>query len=72
MQAGKCDALRLGLAGTFITLTLNIIGFLALKHPAALPFHDQWWTSWFPLYAIWFVFLLVGLAHYLRSLNKEK
>jgi hypothetical protein len=71
MRDKTCAAFNIGVAGALITMSLNLIAFLVLKHPAALPYHDQWWSSWFPIYAVWFVFLMIGVALHASSSKRD-
>lgn len=71
MRHNNRHASRIGLTGLLITLGLNLIGDLALQQPAANPLGDQWWSSWFPLYIVWFVFLLLGGIQYIMLRQHE-
>ena len=54
--------LRLGLIGASITLALNLFGLLILRQAAAHFFTDDWWSAWFPSFAIWLGIAIIGLA----------
>ena len=60
----KGDALRrcgaIGLCGTVI---LNLHGLLVFHKSAAVFFCDPWWSDWFPSYACWIVFMIVGFGN---------
>jgi len=46
--------------GFSAALLLNLFEWLIQDQPGAMPLSDDWWTSWFPSYPFWAVFLLVG------------
>lgn len=54
--------LRVGLIGSSITLAINLFGFLVLRQPAARIFADDWWSVWFPSFAVWLVMTFIGLG----------
>ncbi len=54
--------LRLGLIGSSITLATNLFGLLVLRQTAAEFFTDDWWSNWFPTFAVWLGITIVGLG----------
>jgi hypothetical protein len=56
-----------GLVGLVVAVGVNLIAMLVFKKTSAQFFSEQWWSSWFPTYTVWLVFLIVGLA----SRNKK-
>lgn len=52
----------LGLVGLAVQASVNLVAMLVFKKASAGFFSEQWWSSWFPTYVVWFVFLVVGLA----------
>lgn len=54
--------LRLGLIGSSITLVINLFGLLILRQAAAQFFADDWWSTWFPSFAVWLAITIVGLG----------
>ena len=64
------NALRLGLIGFGITLTLNLLGIFVFEKPAADFFADDWWSTWFPSHVVWLVFLISGIG--LKFSRKDK
>jgi hypothetical protein len=59
----------IGLVGLAITIALNLVASLVLKKASAEYFSDQWWSSWFPSYIVWLVFIVVGFAGCCRGRN---
>jgi hypothetical protein len=59
--------LILGVVGFVIVLALNCYANIFLAQPAAIPFQSSWYSTWFPNYIIWFVFLSIGIAKYSRN-----
>ena len=54
--------ITIGLVGLAIQAGLNLLALVAFKKTSAEFFSDQWWSSWFPTYTVWFVFLILGLG----------
>jgi hypothetical protein len=54
--------ITIGLVGLAIQAGLNLLALLAFKKTSAEFFSDQWWSSWFPTYTVWLVFLILGIA----------
>ena len=57
----KPDFLRIGLIGFGIVSLLNLLAAFELNLLAAAPFTVAWFSSWFPAYVVWLVFVLVGV-----------
>jgi hypothetical protein len=53
----------LGMVGLGVHLSVNVVAMLVFKKASAEFFSGQWWSSWFPTYNIWFMFLVIGLAN---------
>ena len=51
-----------GSIGFAVNLLLNLFTLLALHRSAAVFFSGQWYGDWFPLYVVWFTFIVVGSA----------
>ena len=56
--------LRLGVIGASITLALNLFALLVLRKPAAQLFSDNWWSTWFPSFAVWLCITVVGVGRH--------
>ena len=54
--------LHLGLIGIGGTILLNYVGIVLFQRDAAPFFSEGWWSTWFPSYLVWLVFLIVGLG----------
>jgi len=57
----------IGLVGLAITIALNLVALLMLKKASAEYFSDQWWSDWFPPYAVGLVFTIFGCASCCRQ-----
>ncbi|MFK7831434.1 MAG: hypothetical protein AB8B57_16795 [Congregibacter sp.] len=53
--------IRGGIFGVVLVTVLNLYAYFGAGQPAANPFHEYWWVSWFPAYLIWLVLLVAGL-----------
>ena len=51
-----------GVIGFTGNLILNLLTLFVLHRPAAVFFSEQWYGDWFPLYMVWFVFMVAGLS----------
>ena len=49
--------LVIGSMGLAITAVLNLFNTFILNAGG-----ETWWSAWFPLYAVWFTFLIIGLG----------
>ena len=65
------NLLRLGRIGLGITLLLNLAGVFVFKRPAAEFLAEGWWSTWFPSYGVWLVFLISGIGWQLSRKNKN-
>ena len=54
--------IRLGIAGVVIAAMLNVLALFYFESASGKVFSDGWWSSWFPLYLVFGVILLVGGA----------
>jgi hypothetical protein len=54
--------LKLGLIGSSITLVLNLFGILVLGQAAAQFVTHDWWSVWFPSFAVWLAITIIGLG----------
>lgn len=52
----------MGIIGLAIVASLNLFANTMLIKPATEPFTSGWYSTWYPSYLIWFVFLIAGLA----------
>jgi hypothetical protein len=59
----------IGLIGLAIEVVINLVAQFAFKRSAAEFFSEQWWSSWFPSYIVWLVFIGVGFAGCCRRKN---
>ena len=59
--------ITIGLVGLAIQVGLNLLTLVAFKKTSAEFFSDQWWSSWFPTYTVWVVFLILGIASHCRK-----
>lgn len=59
-------ALRSGTIGAIILPLLNAFGYFVMHQPAAVPFSEKWWSTWFPVYAVCLVLLVYGAVATLR------
>ncbi len=60
-----------GLIGFVITLLVNALGILVLRRPTAEFFADDWWSTWFPLYAVWIALSIAGIGRKLSAKAKR-
>ena len=59
-----------GLMGFVITLVVNAFGILVFRKPAAEFFADDWWSTWFPSYAVWIALSIAGIGRKLSAKGK--
>ncbi|MBE9064131.1 hypothetical protein [cf. Phormidesmis sp. LEGE 11477] len=59
--------LNSGMIGMAIAIALNLYTAVVLAKPSAIFFSTDWWAQWFPSYAIWFTFIIIGGTHWLKS-----
>jgi hypothetical protein len=52
----------IGLVGLGIHVAVNLVALLAFKKSTAEFFSEPWWSTWFPGYTVWLIFLGLGLA----------
>ena len=52
-----------GIVGLGVHIVINLVALLLFKKESAEFFSEQWWSSWFPGFIVWFVFLIVGFAN---------
>ena len=52
----------IGLIGLGIQVAVNLVVWLASKNSAAEFFSQQWWSTWFPGYPVWLIFIVIGLV----------
>ena len=64
------NALKIGLIGFVIVLFINLIGLFLLQKSTPEFFSDGWWSSWFPAYIVWFIFIAMGIAQ--KFTDKDK
>jgi hypothetical protein len=55
--------IKIGLLGLLIQAAVNLVALLVFKQSSAEFFSEQWWSSWFPTYTVWFVFSFIGLGN---------
>jgi hypothetical protein len=63
--------LRSGLIGVAILVPLNAIGYFVMHQPAAVPFSEQWWSTWFPVWGVCAVLLVYGAVATLRRRSEH-
>ncbi len=56
-MAKKHPFVLMGSTGLSISLVLNLFNRYVLGVGG-----DAWWSAWFPLYVVWFVFLVIGVG----------
>lgn len=61
---------RLGLIGSSITLAINLFGLLILRQAASQFFTGDWWSVWFPSFAVWLSITIIGLGR--RRVDKRE
>jgi hypothetical protein len=54
--------IKIGVLGLAISIVINLAALFLFKKPSAAFFTDPWWSSWFPSYIVWLVFLAVGFS----------
>lgn len=59
-----------GLTGFVITLIVNAFGILVFRKPADELFADDWWSTWFPSYAVWIALAIAGVGRKLSAKAK--
>ena len=52
----------MGFCGLVITVATNLIALLIFNKAAAHFLSSGWWSTWFPSYMVWMVFLFMALA----------
>lgn len=62
----------IGLFGLSIVFIVNLFGIFALKQVAAEFFSNQWWSTWFPAYIVWLVFLIIGIGTSYKKVSSNK
>jgi len=60
----KHPFVKMGLIGLSITIVLNLFNQYVLDVGGGV-----WWSVWFPIYLVWFVFLVIGIG--LSKKNKS-
>ena len=63
--------LSIGLIGLGSIILVNVVAILAFNKPEAAFLTDDWWSTWFANYVVWFVFTIIGLGQRLSSKNKD-
>ncbi len=58
-SVGKIFA-SIGIVGLVVTLGMNLVALLAFKKAAAAFASPGWWSSWFPCYLVWTVFVVIA------------
>ncbi len=53
----KHPFVNMGLIGLSITIVLNLFNQYVLGIGGGV-----WWSLWFPIYSVWFVFLVIGIG----------
>lgn len=53
----KHPFLMMGTIGLAVTGAINLFNVYGLGVGG-----DSWWSAWFPLYAVWFTFLIIGIG----------
>ncbi len=61
----KHPFVKMGLIGLSITIVINLFNQYVLSVG-----DEVWWSLWFPIYLVWFVFLVIGIG--LSKKNKSK
>ena len=51
-----------GIMGFTIVISLNAIALLASASSTDWFFSTDWWSFWFPIYLVWFIFAVTGLG----------
>ncbi len=59
MKIGLC-----AFAGTFAG---NLFMLLVYDWPSARFFTDEWWQDWTAIYAVWIIFIVIGVIGRLRQ-----
>jgi uncharacterized membrane protein len=54
----------IGLSGLAITIALNVVAFFFFKRASAAYLSDEWGSAWFPLYSLWLIFAIIGIASF--------
>jgi len=60
----KHPFVKMGLIGLSISIVLNLFNQYVLAVGG-----EAWWSMWFPIYLVWFVFLVIGIG--LSKKNKS-
>ncbi|MCK5904466.1 MAG: hypothetical protein KAG86_04215 [Gammaproteobacteria bacterium] len=56
------DGLFYVLGSLGIVFVLNLMAIFIFHKESALFFNHQWWSSWFPAYTIWLIFLIIKIG----------
>ena len=64
------NVLYTGLIGFVVTLLVNVFGIFVFRKPAAELFADDWWSTWFPFYAVWIALSIAGIGRKLSAKAK--
>lgn len=59
------------LTGLVTAAALNLFAIFVLHKPSAIFFSEGWWSSWFPVLVVWFVFLLSGCRTVFATKSQE-
>jgi hypothetical protein len=60
----------MGLIGLAIQLAINLVVLLGFQRTGPF-FSDQWFSTWFPGYAVWLVFAIIGIVGTWRGKNGQ-
>jgi hypothetical protein len=52
--------LWIGSCGLAVTVSMNLVGRFVLHRGSSLFLSHQWWADWFPSYAVWISFTIIG------------
>jgi len=61
----------IGATGIAVQFIVNLVAMLVFNKTSADFFSEQWWSSWFPTYPVWLVFLIVGLSSRRKQPNDQ-
>jgi hypothetical protein len=57
--------LRMGLIGLAGTPVLNLMGLFVFHRSSSIFFSNEWWSAWFPCYAVWATATIAGVASWI-------
>lgn len=61
----------IGVVGLVIVAAVNVLGLVYFELASSEIFSTGWWSSWFPIYMVFGVFLVMGGALWLTGSSSD-